>query len=100
MDTDLDRISTEWSKTEELCLLRTLARLKARGRWLAGDNNPERSAWTTCEIALAGSELRSGGTQKTAVAIEAHWYRVGGLFSQIYAPHFIVLSSLKDTSRS
>jgi len=65
MDTDLDKISTEWSKTEELCLLRTLARLKARGRWLAGDNNPERSAWTTCEIALAGSELRSGGTQKT-----------------------------------
>ncbi|KAI9441114.1 Myb/SANT-like DNA-binding domain-containing protein [Lactarius psammicola] len=62
---------TKWSCVDEATLVHTLAEQKTKGNW--GDNNPKKSAWTACEIALAGSEKVSGGSAKAQPAIKSRW---------------------------
>jgi hypothetical protein len=67
--------TVKWSNDDEATLLHVLTDEKAKGtNW--GDNNPTKEAWTVCMHTLVGSEQRSGGTQKTIVAIKGRWQRV------------------------
>ncbi|KAI9452920.1 Myb/SANT-like DNA-binding domain-containing protein [Lactarius psammicola] len=65
---------TKWSCVDEATLVHTLAEQKTKGNW--GDNNPKKSAWTACEIALAGSEKVSGGSAKAQPVIKSRWQRL------------------------
>ncbi|KAI9442813.1 hypothetical protein BJY52DRAFT_1229115 [Lactarius psammicola] len=62
---------TKWSCVDKATLVHTLAEQKTKGNW--GDNNPKKSVWTACEIALAGSEKVSGGSAKAQPAIKSRW---------------------------
>ncbi|KAI9448730.1 hypothetical protein BJY52DRAFT_1097274, partial [Lactarius psammicola] len=59
---------------DDATLVRTLADQKSSGVW--GDNNPKKSAWTACELALVDSHHTSGGAMKNAAAIKNRWQKV------------------------
>jgi hypothetical protein len=69
-----EKSSRKWTTADEATLLQTLRSEKANGSW--GDNNPKPSAYTACELALAGSEKVSGGGPKGVSAIKSRWQRV------------------------
>jgi hypothetical protein len=64
-----DKEKTRWTSADEALLIETLAREKAKGNW--GDNNPKPMAFTSCEVALAGSESVSGSIAKGIQAIKS-----------------------------
>lgn len=69
-----DKEKTKWTSADEALLVETLARERSKGNW--GDNNPKPSAFTACEVALAGSERISGGVPKCIQTIKSRWQRV------------------------
>jgi hypothetical protein len=64
----------QWTRDDEATIVRVVKEHKEKGSW--GDNNPKKTAFTACEIALAGSEAKSGGGPKTFKAIKNRWQRV------------------------
>jgi hypothetical protein len=67
----------KWTVANKAMLLQTLHSEKANSSW--GDNNPKPSAYTTCELALAGSEKVSGGGSKGVSAMYQESLAVGTL---------------------
>jgi hypothetical protein len=78
-----EKSATKWTVADEATLLQTLRGEKANGSW--GDNNPKPSAYTACELALAGSEKVSGGGSKGVSAIKSRWQRVHCSFVNIFS---------------
>jgi hypothetical protein len=72
-----EKSATVWLRKDEATLIQVLKQQKALGNW--GDNNPKKIAWTACELALAGSEAKSGGGRKTVVVIKNRWQHVRSL---------------------
>jgi hypothetical protein len=70
-DTKETKSVTKWTTADEAKLIEVLVKEKRMGSW--GDNNPKPSAYTAAEVALAGSEKRSGGPPKTVSAIKSRW---------------------------
>jgi len=73
-DTKDTKGSTKWTAADEATLVETLIKEKRKANW--GDNNPKPVAFTAVEVALAGSELVSGGAPKGVAAIKSRWQRV------------------------
>ncbi|KAH9013586.1 hypothetical protein EDB84DRAFT_1568586 [Lactarius hengduanensis] len=69
-----DKNNTKWTDPDDAILVHTLAQEKANQNW--GDNNPKKLVWTTCELALRGSEKVSGGRPKDVVAIKNRWQKL------------------------
>jgi hypothetical protein len=78
-----EKSATKWTTADEATLLLTLCNEKSNGSW--GDNNPKPSAYTACELALAGSEKISGGGPKVLSAIKSRWQRVPHSFVDIFS---------------
>jgi hypothetical protein len=79
-----------WSRYDDGILIQTLKQEKALGHW--GDNNPKKVAWTKCEAALTGSEVKSGGVHKTTTSIKNRYQRVRS-FACVYAHALITIPS-------
>ena len=80
-----DKEKTRWTSADEVLLVETLAREKAKGNW--GNNSPKPVVFTACEVALAGRGSVSGGTAKGIQAIKSRWQRVcalGKSFTHLY----------------
>ena len=69
-----DKQTTSWDRNDEAILVHTLKQHKVLGHF--ADGNPKKIVWTACEEVLSGSEKKSGGVPKTAVAIKNCWQRV------------------------
>ena len=72
--TGKDKNTAQWSRSDELTLVRALKRSKEDGKW--GDNNPKDVTWTLCVAALYESEKISGGVPKDSKAIKRRWQHV------------------------
>jgi hypothetical protein len=59
--------NTKWSDADDAVLVQTLTNEKANSIW--ADNNPKKTSWTVCELALKGSELLSGRAPKNVTTI-------------------------------
>ncbi|KAI9429510.1 hypothetical protein H4582DRAFT_2089058 [Lactarius indigo] len=69
-----DKNSSKWTDPDDAILVHTLTQEKANSNW--GDNNPKKTTWTVCKLALKGSEKVSGGKPKDVVAIKNRWQKL------------------------
>ena len=73
---------TAWSSNDEGLLIFTLLEEKRKGNW--GNNNPKKQAWTTCKVALAGSEIATKSCHKDIPSIKSCWQQVSTLCTMEY----------------
>ena len=67
-----------WTTADDQALVAELLAQKDAGK--QADNNWKASVWPACELALQGSEVRSGGAKKLAKGCKDHWNYVCILF--------------------
>jgi hypothetical protein len=81
-DEKKDEKNSKWSDTNNAVLVQTLTDKKANSTW--ADNNPKKTSWTVCKLALRGSKKVSGGVPKTVAAIKNRWHKVSLCIKSIY----------------
>ncbi|KAG5640940.1 hypothetical protein DXG03_006596 [Asterophora parasitica] len=78
----------KWSSANNATLVMTLQAEQDREN--QADNSWKASVWTTCEKALAGSEVLSGGAPKKAKGCQDHWGKVCSL-SKLSVSNVLIL---------
>jgi len=69
-----------WNADCNAMLLECLEKQKEEGR-MTSNSSWHKDAWTEAEKALAGTEMTSGGSKKTAVSCHNRWTAVSFLLS-------------------
>jgi hypothetical protein len=71
MATPANNKYAKWKSHQEAIFVAMLTEQKQIGNW--GDNNPKKTTYTACKIALAGTEGIDGGPPKSHLVIKNKW---------------------------
>ena len=77
---------TKWTGSDEKKLVTALKEAKLDG--LQADSGFKPNAWTAVVTALKGSEITSGGSEKTVATCKSRWQRVSKYYSIHAMLHF------------